>query len=103
METQVAVVTAAPNWAEHVTRQAASGLTAAAYCRANGLKVHHFLYRRQQLGSGANESAGFVQLHTTTRLGSGLRVEHRSGWAFYVEPGVDEATLTTVARALSAS
>lgn len=102
MEKEVALVTGDPDWAGHLSRQPASGMTVAAYCRSNGLKTHRFLYRRQrQRGAGAESGGGFVRLHAPTRSGGGVRIEHRSGWTLYVEPGADEATLAKAARILA--
>ncbi len=100
METDVALVTGDPDWAGHLSRQPASGMTVAAYCRANGLKSYRFLYRRQR-AAGAESGGGFVRLHMPARTGGGVRAEHRSGWTIYVEPGADEATLAKAARAVS--
>ena len=102
METDVALVSGDSVWAGHLSRQPGSGMTVAAYCRANGLKSYQFRYRRQrQRGAGAGSGGGFVRLHAPARSGGGVRAEHRSGWTLYVEPGADEATLAKAARALS--
>lgn len=102
METDGAVVVGDLDWAGHLSRQPGSGMTVAAYCRANGLKTYQFLYRRQrQCGAGAGTGGGFVRLHAPVRSGGGVRAEHRSGWTLYVEPGADEATLAKAARVLA--
>ena len=58
METDVVLVAKDSSWAEHLLRQPASGMTVAAYCRAQGLKAHQFLYRRQRQRKAGAESGG---------------------------------------------
>jgi len=54
-------------WARHLERQAASGLTQAAYCRREGIKVPSFQYwkrRLRSMGNGANQLR-FVPIELT--------------------------------------
>jgi hypothetical protein len=38
-------------WAQHVSKQQASGLTVREYCECENIQVHHFYYGRKRLAS----------------------------------------------------
>jgi hypothetical protein len=92
------------HWRKIIERQAASGLSAAAFCRENNIRVPQFhwwrgRFRREKLQS--NES-GFLQLVSFSKptQHSGIRIRLRDGLSIEVDPGFDPHTLRGVIEAI---
>lgn len=81
------------DWEAVVQAQAASGLTAAEFCRQQGIPRKSF-YRGRQREQRATPAA-FVELRPVAGPGSasGVAVVLDGGWRIEVEPGFDLATL----------
>jgi hypothetical protein len=96
-------------WRGILEQQAASGLTAAGFCRERGIPAWKFSYWRAALRprlsppSRADSAGGFVELSVSARPGGGTGVWIEAGrWRLHVEPGFDAAALRRAAEALSA-
>jgi len=82
------------DWAAVVQAQAGSGLTAAEFCRQQGICRQSF-YRGRQREQRAPTATNFVELRPVVGPGSvsGVAVVLDGGWRIEVEPGFDLATL----------
>ena len=67
-------------WRHHIGLWRKSGLSQAAYCREQGLKVNRFTYWKRRLGAGGKTSASQASLVRVPVLaGSGLLEDSTSG------------------------
>ena len=67
-------------WRHHIGLWRKSGLSQAAYCREQGLKVNRFTYWKHRLGAGGKTSASQASLVRVPVLaGSGLLEDSISG------------------------
>ena len=87
------------SWEQVIGEYAASGGTAAAFCRERGLRVWQFRYWLKALRAGEETSAGFVELRAATR-DSGVWVSC-GRWQVHVDDGFDAGVLRRVAEALA--
>jgi hypothetical protein len=101
----------ARTWEQTVSEQAASGLSAAAFCRERSVALARFYQWRRRLrggsagasAAGAESAPGFVEMLAgsgpgTRSSGVALRLGH--GLTVAVEPGFDGETLRRVVSAL---
>lgn len=95
------------HWRAVVAKQCESGLSAAAFCREQQLKVSQF-YRwhvkfRKTNDEQARASSGFLELAPDKKqTGSGIRIKLRSGVCIEVQRGFDPLTLRHAIETLSA-
>lgn len=102
----------ARSWEQTVAEQAASGLSASAFCRERGVALARFYQWRRRLrgasagtpaAAGAESAAGFVEMLTGRGAGarsSGVALRLGHGLTVAVEPGFDGETLRRVVSAL---
>lgn len=92
-------------WGRVLDELAASGLTAARFCRERGVPAWKLAYWRKALRGDAppaQAGGGFVELSAREPCGAaGVWVE-AGRWRVRAEPGFDAATLRRAAEALSA-
>lgn len=88
-------------WRKILEEQAASGQSAAQFCREHEIAAWRFSYWRRALRDETVDACGlgFVELRPPGR-GSGVWVE-AGPWHVHVAAGFDGATLRRVAEALS--
>ena len=92
-------------WRKIIERQAASGLSAAAFCRENNIRSSQFhwwrgRFRKEELQS---DESGFLQLVSFSpkpAQHSGIRICLRDDLFIEVEPGFDPHTLRGVIEAI---
>lgn len=89
-------------WRKILEEQAASGLSAAQFCREREIPAWKFSYWRRALRDETVDACGFgfVELRPPGHCGSGVWVEAGS-WHVHVAVGFDGATLRRVAETLS--
>jgi transposase-like protein len=92
-------------WRRLVAQQAASSLSASAFCREEHINLNQFYrWRRRFRGerSEANLGAGFLELVPYSSRGdnSGIRIRLGAEVSIEVEPGFDAATLRAVVETL---
>jgi hypothetical protein len=98
-------------WEQTVAEQAASGQSAAVFCRERGVVPAAFYQWRRRLRGGgvaarpatAEGAAGFVEMLAGGRAGgrgSGVALRLGEGLTVAVEPGFDGETLRRVVAAL---
>lgn len=104
-------------WRTHLSAQADSGLSVAAYCRQHGLNPKCFSRWRRIFseGAAATDATGtpggqavqplFAQVHVlgAAQASSGVEVRLACGRAVRVAPGFDARTLCRVVAALEGS
>ncbi len=101
----------ARTWEQTVAEQAASGQSAAAFCRERGVALARFYqWRRRLRGSGAGAATagaegatGFVEMlagRAPCSRSSGVALRLGHGLSVAVEPGFDGETLRRVVSAL---
>jgi hypothetical protein len=99
------------SWEQTVAEQAASGRSAAAFCRERSVAVARFYQWRRRLrggsagtpAAGAGSAAGFVEMLAGSGPGarsSGVALRLGQGLTVAVEPGFDGETLRRVVSAL---
>jgi hypothetical protein len=91
------------NWQSIINTQAASGTSAAAYCREHHINVHLFYsWRRRFRESQCVDAGGFVELRSGSPLAkdTGIRIFLDAGLCIEVARGFDSATLCAVIDAL---
>lgn len=92
-------------WHAIVEKQIQSGLSAAAFCREQHIKVSQFYRWQRKFRDNENPepaSGGFLQLVPCKKQdGSGVRIRLREGVCIEVEPGFDPLTLRRAVHALS--
>jgi hypothetical protein len=91
------------NWQLIINTQAASGTSAAAYCRENKINLHLFYsWRRRFREAACDDTGGFVELRSGNPLtnGTGIRIFLDAGLCIEVARGFDSATLCAVIDAL---
>ena len=64
------------DWQALIAAQAKSGLTAAAFCRKNGVSAKYFSLRRKQLSNP--DAPAFVPVQLTSPSGSDIHVDWQS-------------------------
>ncbi len=93
-------------WRKHVSDQAASGLTARAYCEAHGLSEHSFYGWRRELSERDREAERSLPQFTEVVLtgaapaNSSVLQIHLESARIEVFSGCDRATLETALAAL---
>ena len=87
------------SWEQVIGEYAASGITAAAFCRDRGLRVWQFRYWLQALRKPEAAADGFVELSPEARE-TGVWVEC-GRWRVHVGGGFDARVLRRAAEALS--
>ena len=87
------------SWEQVIGEYAASGGTAAAFCRERGLRVWQFLYWLKALRQAEAVPTGFVELSSDVR-DPGVWVAC-GRWRVHVGDGFDAGVLRRVAEALA--
>ena len=86
------------HWRAVVARWRSSGVSKAAFCRENGLRLWQFYYWAPRMAELDGEGQGFARVAAARfgvclRFGAGVRLE--------VEPGFDEATQRRLVEVLA--
>jgi hypothetical protein len=89
-------------WRGIASEQAASGKSAAAYCREQGLREWQLYEWKKRLRGSApqpfiavevSSSEARLEAEPHTAQSSGIELRHRRGWSLMVEPGFDAGHL----------
>ena len=90
----------AKHWRTIMEKQAASGLSAAAFCRENNIGIHQFHWWRGRFRKEniQGKESGFLQLvpFSKTTQHSGVHIRLRDNVSIELEPGFDPPTLQSV-------
>ena len=85
------------HWRAVVERWQHSGLSKAAFCRENDLRLWQFHYWVKRVAELTGSGPGFAQV---AAAGSGICLRFGAGVRVELEPGFDEATLQRLVKAL---
>ena len=90
------------DWRALIETQASSGMTAAAFCRKQGINQKYFSFRRRQLDTkAAAPSSRFVPVKLNGALRSGvLQLHVGSSTTLELPPNVEPEWLAGLLRAL---
>ncbi len=92
------------HWQAIVNGQAASGISAAAYCRESRINLHLFYsWRRRFKEAPCTDAGGFIELRSSSFLGNdtGICIRLDAGLCIEVARGFDPATLCAVIDTLA--
>ena len=95
----------AKHWRTIIEKQAASGMSAAVFCREQNIKIQQFHWWRGRFKKekSPTNGSGFLQLVPfcgTAHKQSGVHIHLRDGMSIEVEPGFDPSTLRGVMEAI---
>ena len=91
------------HWRGVIAKHAASGLSAAAFCREHDINIHQFRWwqRRFKKENSQGKESGFLQLVPFSKSQhSGIRIHLNNGVFIEVEQGFDPMTLRGVIEAI---
>ena len=93
------------HWRATIENQATSGMSIAAYCRANQINPPYFYSWRRRLREQEPSTGGFLELIPArlTEAASGVRIHLGVKLAIEVERGFDPFTLRAVVETLRCS
>lgn len=90
-------------WQKMIEKHAASGLSAAAFCRKQNLSIHQFHWwrRRFRKKDAQGKASGFLKLlPISISQQSGIHIRLNEGVFIEVDPGFDPHTLRRVIEAI---
>ena len=91
------------HWREVIEKQAASGISAAEFCRDHNIIIHQFHWWRNRFRkeNAEGKEAGFLELVPCSKSQhSGIRIRLSDGLSIEVEQGFDPLTLRCVIETL---
>ena len=96
-----------PYWRTVLARWRRSGLSARAFCRAEGVNEAQFYWWRRKLGPAGPGTPAFVPVHVVTEQDGqpatrGIEIVLANGRCLRVGPGFDPHTLVTLVDLLEA-
>jgi hypothetical protein len=90
----------AEHWRTIMEKQTVSGMSAAAFCRENHIRISQFYWwrRRFRKGNSQGNESRFLQLVPISKSAQhgGIRIRLRDGLSIEVDPGFDPHTLRGV-------